>query len=209
VQPTVGRRGIEGGQERAWRAILLEAAGDVTPSAFALTLHLVLALRFPAVLGGGSLPLALIAGLPLAVGWLAFQGPLLALESKRGYLRTLWQRLPHALVAANLGMAGVLLGLPLAVFSFNDCPFFPEPGLSVGVLWACAALGALPGGLLLALYHLWAVRRGLAAWRAVGWKETPVRSARWRVLWWWVLIGYGALLGGVAACMRLLQLISA
>ena len=51
--------------------------------------------------------LVLIFGLPPAVGWLAFQGPLLALAAKRGYLRTLGRRLPHALVAANLGMAGV------------------------------------------------------------------------------------------------------
>jgi hypothetical protein len=176
----------------------------------AFALYLALVLKYPAVAGEGLLPLACIAGLPLAVSWLAVQGPLLALETSRGYLRTLWDRLPHALVAGSLGMAGVLaLALPLAVLSQSACSYFPTPGSSLGVLWAIGVLGTLPGGLPLALYHLWAVKRDLAAWRAVGWHDEPVRSAPWRTLWWWVLISYGALLCGVVAVVVLLQLLSA
>ena len=201
--------GEEGG--RGWRAVLLEAAGDVAPAVVALVIYLALAVKFPAVAGEGALPLVLIAGLPLALSWLVFQGPLLALASKRGYLRTLWERLPHALVAGNLGMAGLLvLAFPVAVLSTSICSYFPTPGWSLGTLWAIVALGALPGGLLLALYHLWAVKRGLVAWRAVGWNERAPgwvlpRSAGWRKLWWWVLLSYGMLLCGVVVFVVFLQ----
>jgi hypothetical protein len=190
--------------------ILLEAAGDVTPAVVAFAISLALAVKYPAVAGEGLLPLAFIAGLPLASSWLAFQGPLLALASKRDYVRTLWERLPHALVAGNLGMAGVLaLAFPLAVASQNICSYFPTPGWSLGILWAIGVLGALPSGLLLTLYQAWSVKRGLVAWRAVGWNDEPVRSAAWRKLWWWVLLSYAVLLCGVVAFAALLQLLSA
>jgi len=193
-----------------WRAVLLEAAGDVTPVVVAFVIYLALAVKFPAVAGEGSLPLVFIAGLPLALSWLVFQGPLLALAGKGGYLRTLWERLPHALLAGNLGMAGVLaLAGPLAITSTGACSLFPTPGWSLGTLWAIVVLGALPGGLLLALYQLWAVKRGLVAWRALASREGEVRSAAWRKLWWWVPLSYAVLLCGVVAFAVLLRLLSA
>ena len=185
--------------------MLLEAVGDVAPAVVAFVIYLALAVKFPVVAGQGLLPLVFIAGLPLALSWLVFQGPPLALAGKRGYLRTLWERLPHALVAGNLGMAGVVaLAGPLASISTGVCSLFPSPGWSLGTLWAIVVLGALPGGLLLALYHLWAVKRGLVAWRAVGWNDKLVRSAGWRKLWWWVLLSYGMLLCGVVVFAVLL-----
>jgi hypothetical protein len=199
-----------GQKARGWRAVLLEAAGDVTPAVVAFAIHLGLAFSFPAVLGEGLLPLVLIAGLPLALSWLVFQGPLLALASKRGYLRTLWERLPNALVAGNLGMAGVIaIAGPLAIARTGACSLFPTPGWAMGALWAIVVLSALPGGLLLLLYQLWAVQRGLVAWRALAWREEEVRLASWRKLWWWVLLSYGVLLGGLVAFVVLLQLSSA
>ena len=70
-------------------------------------------------------------------------------------------------------------------------------------------LGALLGGLLLYLQQLWAVRRGLSAWRVLAWGGGEVRSGSWRTLWWWVLLSYLALVGGVVASVVLQQLLSA
>ena len=58
--------------------------------------------------------LGTLLGLPLVLSWPVVQGPLLALASGKGVLRTLWQRLPHALIATNLGLAGInALAAPL------------------------------------------------------------------------------------------------
>jgi hypothetical protein len=161
-------------------------------------------------MGSELAQLALILGLPLAVGWLAFQGTLLALASDGGYLRTLWARLPHALIAANLGIAGMhTLATPLINLSMRTCSIFPSPGWEAGILWAIVVGGALAGGLLLWLFQLWAVKRGLSAWRAVAWEEGAVRSGSWRTLWWWVLLSYVVLVGGVAASAAVQQLLSA
>lgn len=198
----------------AWRAALLEAAGDVTPAAVALAAYLALALSLPAVMGSGPTQLALVLGLPLALGWLAFQGPLLALATKTGYLRILRERLPHALVAANLGMAGAsAVATPLVSVSTRTCSIFPSPGWVAGMLWAIVVLCALMGGLLLFIYQSWAVRRGVSAWHVLAWGDGEVRgeirSGPWGVLWWWVLLSYAALVGGLAASVLLQQLFSA
>jgi hypothetical protein len=192
-----------------WQAILLEAAGDVMPTAVAFAAYLALALSLPAVMGSELAQLALILGLPLALGWLAFQGPLLALAANTGYLRTLWEQLPHVLVAANLGMAGVnAVAVPLLNVSLRTCAVFPSPGWTVGVLWAIVVLGALLGGLLLALYQWWAAKRDLSAWRALASRDGAVRSASWGTLWWWIPLSYLALVGGVVAGVVLSQLLS-
>jgi hypothetical protein len=188
----------------------LEAAGDVTPTAVAFAAYLALALALPAVVSSETVQVALILGLPLAVGWLVFQGPLLALAAKTGYLRTLWARLPHALVAANLGMAGInVAAAPLINLSLRSCSIFPTPGWTVGILWAIVVLGALLGVLLLFIYQSWAVRRGLSAWRVLAWGDGEVRSGSWRTMWWWVLLSYLALVVGVVASVVLQQLSSA
>jgi hypothetical protein len=209
VNPRAGRRGSEGERVR-WRTVLLEAAGDIAPTTVAYAAYLALALSLPAVMGSASLQAALILGLPLALGWLAFQGPLLARAAKTGYVRVLWRRLPHALVAANLGLAGTnLLAAPLVHLSTGACSLFPRPGWSVGILWAVVVAGALVGVLLLCLYEWWAARRGLAAWRVVAAGDGEVRSGSWRQLWWWVLLSYLALVGGVSGSAVLQQLVAA
>jgi hypothetical protein len=194
-----------------WRAALLEAAGDVTPAAAGYTAYLALALSFPDRFGSTQAQLALILGLPMALGWLVFQGLLLALSAKRGYLAMLWERLPHALVAANLGVAGIaVVTVPLLnLVITRACSLFPSPGWSVGILWAVAVGGALLSGLLLFLYQLWAVKRGLSAWCAAASGRGEVRSGSWRILWWWVLLSYLVLVVGIAAGVILQQLLSA
>lgn len=171
--------------------------------------YLALALLVPAVLGSGLVQLLLMLGLPLAGGWTAFQGLLLALAAKRGYLRTLGARLPHALVASNLGMAGVnAVAAPLLNQSMRTCPIFPLPGWVMGTLWTIAVLGALPGGLLLFVYRSWGARCGSQARCVLASGDGQVQSLPWRTLWWWILLSYGALLGGLVASVFLQQLLS-
>jgi hypothetical protein len=202
---TVGRARQPG----TWRAALLEAAGDVMPTVVAFAAFLALALFVPAVSGSGPAQGALMLGLPLAVGWLVFQGPLLALVVQRGYLRTLGGRLPQALVAANLGMAGVnAVAAPLVNASLGTCSIFPSPGWAMGTLWAIVVLGALLGGLLLFIYEFWAVRRGFQAWSVLASREGQVLPPSWRMLWWWILLSYAALFGGLVASVILQQLLS-
>ena len=71
------------------------------------------------------------------------------------------------------------------------------------------ALSLVLVGLLLYLHHSWAVRRGLSAWRVVAGADDAVRSGSWRTLWWWVLLSYLALVGGVVASVILQQRLSA
>jgi hypothetical protein len=194
-------------QPGTWRAALLEAAGDVMPAVVAFAAFLALVLLVPAVSGSQAVQLALILGLPLAVSWLVFQGPLLALASRQGYLRTLGQRLPQALVAANLGMAGInAVAAPLVNKSLRTCSIFPSPGRAFGALWAILVLGALLGGLLLFIYEMWAVRRGFQAWSVLASGKGEARSPSWRRLWWWILLSYAALFGGLVTSVILQQL---
>jgi hypothetical protein len=90
-----------------------------------------------------------------------------------------------------------------------DSFYWVEPGWAAGILWAIVVGGALLGWLLLTLYQSWAVRRGLSAWYALTAGDGKVRTGSWRALWWWVLISYVVLVGGLAASVILQQLFSA
>ena len=112
-------------------------------------------------------------------------------------------------MAANLGMAGINgLAAPLVNWCSRTCSLFPSPGWTAGVLWAVIVAGALVGGLLLFLYEFWAARRGFQAWTVLASGEGQVRSPSWRSLWWWILLSYAALLGGLVASVALQQLLS-
>jgi hypothetical protein len=197
-------------QPGTWRIALLEAVGDVMPTVIAFVATGIIIILVPAVQGAWPLQIALEFGLPLAMGWLVFQGPLLASATERSYGRFLSQRLPQALVAANLGMGGMLMvALPLVNLSLRICTVLPLTVWPVMIWWAIAVLGALVGGLFLFLYECWAVRGGSQAWSVLAWGEAEVRTPSWRKLWWWILLSYGALLGGLAAGVILLLLLAA
>ena len=118
----------------------------------------------------------------------------------------MWERLPHALIAANLGQAGITaLAAPLISVEMEVCAIFPSPGWAAGLVWASAVAGAVVGVGLLFLFHLWTVRRGLAAWRVVAAGEGAVRPGRWRALWWWVPLSFLALAGGLVVSIVLQQ----
>lgn len=193
-----------------WPAALVEMAGDVMPTVIAFMAMLVVFITIPATGAAAPVQLSLVLGLPLLVGWLFFQGPLLASATQEGYTRTLGQRLPQAWVVANLGMAGITaVALPLASLSPRICSFFPLPLWTVTALWAVVALGALVGGLLLLIFERWAVRRGFRAWSVLASAEGEVVSPPWRNLWWWILLSYVALFGGIVVNAFVGQLLSA
>jgi hypothetical protein len=62
-----------------------------------------------------------VFSLPLLVGWLLFHGPLATQAMHVGTSRTLLRRLPHAWVAANVGMAGIsALAMPLVTMTLRS-----------------------------------------------------------------------------------------
>jgi hypothetical protein len=195
---------VAGRERRAgnWRAALVEATGDVTPTVVAFITASVGIVTFPAAQASQILQLLLYFGLPLLIGWIVFQGLLLTFATRKGYLRTLLRRLPHTWVAANLGMAAIFaLATPLANMSVQ----MPLPPWTVAAWWAFAVLGALLAMLLLLLYEGWSVRRGYQCWTTLAWGEGEVTSAPWRKLWWWLLLSFAALLGGVVGYVFIQQ----
>jgi len=171
---------------------------------------LVIVILVPAVQSAWHLQIALVFGLPLAVGWLVFQGPLLAPVTEKNYGYLLSQRLPQALVAANLGMAGInVVAIPLVNQSIRICSILPLSAWTVMIWWAIAVLGALVGGLLLFFYEYWVVKGGFQAWSVLVWREGEVRTPSWRKLWWWILLSYLVFFGGLVAGVILNKLLTA
>jgi hypothetical protein len=163
---------------------LVESVGDLVPCVVGLVL---LALYF----------------FPLIIGLFLYQAPLLARATGSSYLHTVWRRLPDLLVSTNLALGGLLAtSLPLIDWHTNYCGLST---FSTFQWWAIAVLGALVGGLLLLLYHAWAIRRGFTAWSTLLWdkseaedKPATVLSPTWRHLWLWILLSFMILVGGVA-----------
>jgi hypothetical protein len=178
-----------------WQAALVEAAGDVMPTIVAFVAVAVGLVLVPGASSSSLLPLLLFFGLPLFIGWLVFQGPLLAIATNKGYLHMLLQRLPHTWVATNLGIAVIFaLATPLANMSVQ----MPLPPWTVVTWWALTAVSGLVAMLLLLLYEGWRVRRGYRGWYSVAWGEDEITSSPWRKLWWWIPLSYVALIGGIA-----------
>ncbi len=193
-----------------WRVALLEAVGDLMSTVTAFVAILVIVILVPAVQSAWHLQIALVFGLPLAVGWLVFQGPLLAPVTEKNYGYLLSQRLPQALVAANLGMAGInVVAIPLVNQSIRICSILPLSAWTVMIWWAIAVLGALVGGLLLFFYEYWVVKGGFQAWSVLVWREGEVRTPSWRKLWWWILLSYLVFFGGLVAGVILNKLLTA
>ncbi len=195
---------IAGRKRRAgnWQAILMEAAGDVIPTIVAFV---TVAVWLVLILGTSEImTLLLFFSSPLFIGWIVFQGPLLTLATKKGYWRTLLQRLPHTWVTANLGIACIFaLATPLVNMSIR----LPLPPWTVVTWWAFAVMTALVAMLLLILYEGWSVRRGYQGWTILAWGEGEVSSPTWRKLWWWILLSYAALIGGVVGYVVIQQVI--
>jgi hypothetical protein len=184
--------------------ILVEAAGDVVPTIVAFVIVSVGLVLIPGASDSPLLQLLLFYSTPLFIGWLVFQGLLLTLATKKGYLRALLQRLPHTWVTANLGIACVFaLATPLLNMSLQ----LPLPPWTVVAWWAFAVMSALVAMLLLFLYEGWSVRRGYQGWYILACGEGEVTSVSWWKLWWWILLSYAVLICGLVGYLFIQQVI--
>ena len=180
------------GRAARGRAALLEALGDVLPVAVAFVGFLALVLLGQAIQGGQVLQFLLVLALPILVG-LVFHGALLPGAS--GFPVA---RVPQVLVTANLGLAGLsVVTIPLTNLSLRSCALFPPSPWTFVTWWVIAALGALPGVLLVALYERWALGRGFAAWSRLAADEAGAGTPGWRAIWWWIPVSYLVLGAGI------------
>jgi len=188
---------------RNWQAILIETTGDLLPTVVAfLVVTVWLVLRMGA---SDLLLLFLYFSSPLIIGMLVFQGPLLAFATQKGYLHTFFLRLPHTWATGNLGVAVIFaLALPFVNISIQ----LPLHAWTVVFWWGLIVMCALVAMLLLLLYEVWNVHRGYKAWTTLAWKEGEVVSASWRKLWWWILLSYASLIGGIAGYLFIQQVVS-
>ena len=183
---------------RLWQAALVEASGHLPPVVVAFMVMLGVFVLFPQAQSSSLWQLLFVLVLPTLLGWLFFQGPLLALAARRGYLRTLSQRLPAAWVGANLGIAGITaLATPLVNWLSQTCSMMEPSPWTLVSLWAAVIAGSVLGLLLLLLFESWAVRHGQRAWSALASGEGELNTPPWRKLWWWVLLSFPALVAGV------------
>jgi len=181
-----------------WQAILVEATGDVTAAVAGFIAAAIAVFLIPGAINSTASQVLLFFCLPVLVSWLVFQGPLLTLVTKSGYLHMLLRRLPHTWVTVNLSLAGIFaVAMPLLFVSAR----LPLPPLVAIAWWSFAVMGALVGMLLLFLYDGWSVRRGCLAWHVLAWGENEVTSVSWRKVWWWILLSYGAVIGGIATSL--------
>jgi len=192
----------------SWQAVLVEAAGSVTPTILAYLVILFLIILVPAFQSNYFLQILLVFALPLLLGSVFFQGWLLAPVIHKGYLRTLLQRFPHAWVAANVGIGGMVIVSPLVNWFFRTYGFMTLFSWAMVAIFMLVAAGALVAILLLSLYEGWAVQRGFRAWGVLMAGEGEVITPSWRKLWWWILLSFTVPLGGVFASMWLTRLIS-
>jgi len=187
---------------------LVEAAGDVVPTAVAFVTLLIVVALVPQAQSPGLLQVALILGLPFSMG-LLFHGALLSSAANMGFLQLVRRRFPHVVVAMTLGLAGInTIAVPLVGLSTKACAILPLPAGTVGVFWAIIASGSVAGGSLLWIYGRWAAGRGFRAWTALVSGEIEPSFAGWRRIWWWIPLGLVALAGSVlviAYLQRLLQ----
>ena len=160
---SIAAAGTESG---VWRRALVETANDMTPFVPGTVLVMLAIALVPGLNQGGALLLIAVYGIPLGLGLLLFQGPLLAYATGRGYFRTVFARLPAMLVSTGFALAGILpIAVPGTLWAAQYC----SVSLVILLAWAIAALGAVVGGMLLFIYHAWAVRRGITACSALLW----------------------------------------
>jgi hypothetical protein len=182
--------------------VLVEAVGDLPPTVIGMVVALLTIVLMHSISQNRLFQLLAFYGIPLIIGLFLYQAPLLARATGSGYGRTVLRRLPAVLVSTNLALAGlVATNLPLINAHLNYCGF---SSLTVLQWWAIAVLGVLVGGLLLYAYHVWAVRRGFAAWSALLWdtgavgdSATSISSPSWRRLWLWILGSFVVLVAGI------------
>jgi hypothetical protein len=182
--------------------ILIETAGDTAPPAAALITALVVMLSIPKILSSGLLQVVLVFGLPLVIGLLLFNGPLLKSAAGGGFSQIILKRYPHVIVVSLLAMGGMsIVIMPLVNLALSSCLNIPLPLSMAGIIWAIVALGTVPGGLLVWTYNWWQFRKGFRAWGCLVSDEIEFRTPDWRNLIWWIVLSIAALIIGMMAGM--------
>jgi hypothetical protein len=183
-----------------WKAVLTEITGDMAPSIIAFVVFLMILLLVPAVQSNPPLQLLFMLILPPLAGLLVFHGPFLITVTDMGFSRWMSHRLPHVIVVSNIGMGGICIaGMYLINLSLQFCPVMPFTAWTVIPFWIIGALGAVIGGLLIAIYDHWTIKRSFCAWSVLAASEGEVRTPSWRRLWWWILLSYAILFAGIAS----------
>ncbi len=187
------------------RQALEEVAGDLPPYVIGMVAAYLTLVLISGISQNALLQLLAFYSIPLTIGLFLYQTPLLtwamrtSVDGKRDFVQRdsiIWRRLPPVLVSTNLVLAGLFsISAPLIKAHLNHCGFSTLATLS---WWAIIVLGALGGGLLLYVYHAWAVRRGFIAWSVLLGSPGKITSSSWRRLWPWVLLSFVALVAGIA-----------
>jgi hypothetical protein len=181
----------------------VETAAGLVPAVVGIVLAFLIILQVPAINESSLHQLLVDWGLPLGIGLIFAQAPLLARADKILFSRVAWRRLAWAVVSTNLAVAGLMATfLPLAPLRLNLCSI---DGLTLLSWWAIAVVSAPIAGLPLYGYQRWAVRRGLASWSALlpgEEEESAIRSGSarlsWRQLVLWMVASLVVLAAGIA-----------
>lgn len=114
--------------------------------------------------------------------------------------------LPLVLVTTLLGLGGIIpVAMPLVNKSLDMSLLMPLSPLSLMTWWAITALGALPGGLLIYLFQLRAVKNGLRFWTVLTGGENDIAFPAWVKLWWWIPVSIIILIAGLTIGVVLLK----
>jgi len=177
---------------------IIETLGNLIPLVIAFTA--VLAIMILMMLSGNASPqlqVILMFGLPLIFG-LIFHTAFLASASKRNYFRYTIMRLPQVLVITFLGLGGIIpVALPLANNNLSMSLLLPLSPLAVTSWWTFVVYGSVPGGLLILIYELWAVKRGYLSWSSIEEGNEKVNSPAWKKIWWWLPVSFAVILSGI------------
>lgn len=189
-------------QGKAWKAAIVEAAGDVMPTVLAFMVYLYLGIFIPSIQASESSQVLLIFGLPVIVGWLFVQGPVMGFTNKGDFLSSFFRRLPHTWLTALFAMTSAMcISSTLVVLTIE----LPVQIWHVFAWWAFTVLSALPGMLMLMPYEIWALHRGNQAWSILAGREGKVSTLSWKRLWWWVLLSMLVLVSGIVGYVYLQQ----
>jgi hypothetical protein len=188
------------------RMAIIETLGNLIPVVVSYTLGL--AILVLSMLSGSvtwQIQVSMMFGLPIILG-LIFHMVFLAPATHRNAGRVLLQCLPLVLVTTFMGLGGIIpVALPLVNKSLNMSLLLPLSPLPVMTWWAIVVLGALPGGSLIFLFQLWAIKKEFRSWTILAAGDGEIVIPKWVNLWWWILISIGILFAGLFIGVVLLK----
>jgi hypothetical protein len=181
---------------------LVEIAGDLPPYVIGMVTAMMTLILLHNVDLNNLQQLLILWGVPFFISVFLVQVPILTLETRDSYVRTLLRRVPTTLVSTNIILAGLqAFALPLIRSHIDYCGFSSLAALS---WWALSNISAFGGGVLLYFYHIWATQRGFRSWSALlhdagkaGDEKAAVFYPPWRKSWLWALVSFMILIAGM------------